>query len=722
MATKNYVIGALILTILLGSIYITIPNQIKIQVFPTYTKYFVWEPTLLKPNGTWVNSASEYVYLYNGTKKLLATSRIVSNYTNETTTILYRVVNFADGISIIHNYTFDGSVTDINKIPIKEQIECLNCASYTLQIEVKNLMYNGGTREAHSPELFGHNMKVEWQDGSVFSKITQLINGGKLVLKYKPSSNYEIYDVKVSDPTFPPAGRIRSYYNFTVADTYPMNNGTDAMGNNHGSFSNGAYTCSGYFGMGLCLDGVNDWFNISNTNFFVDDNQNNFTIGYWVKPTVVNTNANDRMFFVKNSSMTSVLDFFTGSINNGTTFTVQGGTVRFPNTSTDKINQGEWTYVTVRLNGTRVYLYRNGIKVNDSLDSGISATAHPFPAITNISLGRPDANGLNGVIDEFIYMIEPLNDSAIYGLYLNYTAGYSPFNDTSIVTPPVYIPNTLYRTYFNFSDLSGVDAFGSNNGTFSNGATTTTGYLGNGLLCDGVNDWFNISNNNFMIDENQNNFTVCMWIKPTVLTTNANDRFFFVKNSSMISVIDFYIGNSKNTTAFTIFGGTTQLTNWSSDAVHQNQWSYLCTRWNNSRTYLYKNGIKVNDSLDSGIASDTHPLPAVTNISICRPDANGFNGVVDEFLYAVKPLNDTAIYGLYSNYTAGYSPFDDITVPPVPPTLFDPSWSVLTATAGTLVTGNINVTHPIQMVDTVIIEVQYPNGTRRNYTAVKRYV
>jgi len=57
-------------------------------------------------------------------------------------------------------------------------------------------------------------MKIEWQSGAYYAKISQLLTSDKLVIKYKGNSNYSIYNVRMFDP----AGNATEFLNMTYAD------------------------------------------------------------------------------------------------------------------------------------------------------------------------------------------------------------------------------------------------------------------------------------------------------------------------------------------------------------------------------------------------------------------------------------------------------------------------------------------------------------------------
>ena len=199
MAIKKYLGVFIILVILSASIYIMLPDKVKISVEKTRTKYFVWE------NESWILSATEYVNLFDGTTKMRAKNRNLSTITEMEITRIIRTSHWKDNITTIQTYTFDSSLEDIKSFPIKNEFECINCKGKIVHYEIRDILYEGETREITSPFSFGHKMKIEWQDGNYYSKVfQQKVASDKIIIKYRPESNYEFYKVRLFDPPATP--------------------------------------------------------------------------------------------------------------------------------------------------------------------------------------------------------------------------------------------------------------------------------------------------------------------------------------------------------------------------------------------------------------------------------------------------------------------------------------------------------------------------------------
>jgi len=171
-----------------------LPDQIRIDVKNTKTTYRVYE------DNSWVLAATEYVNLFDGTAKMRAKSRDVS-YTEDSGTIeILRIVNYKDAIITREKYVFDSSTDDITLVPILHETICINCVGKILQFEYRDILYDGETVDITSPFSFGHNMKLTWQDGTYRNKVYQQIVNDKIILRYRPESDFEIFNTRLFDP------------------------------------------------------------------------------------------------------------------------------------------------------------------------------------------------------------------------------------------------------------------------------------------------------------------------------------------------------------------------------------------------------------------------------------------------------------------------------------------------------------------------------------------
>lgn len=195
MAINKYYIGILIFVILTSSVYILLPDKVRIDIQKTKTLISVLE------DDKWVLGATEFLNLFDGTKKMRAKSRVITNKTEGNLITITRTAKWKDNITTIHDYVFNPTIPDVELVPIEETLTCINCEGKIVHFEYRNILYTGITREAISAESFGHNIKVEWQEGYDWAKVyQQKIASDKLIIRYKPQSDYEVYSVRLFDP------------------------------------------------------------------------------------------------------------------------------------------------------------------------------------------------------------------------------------------------------------------------------------------------------------------------------------------------------------------------------------------------------------------------------------------------------------------------------------------------------------------------------------------
>ncbi|MFA5132999.1 MAG: hypothetical protein WC444_06760 [Candidatus Paceibacterota bacterium] len=213
--TTKITIGFLILTILSVSIYIMLPEGAKIVVSDTNTKLYVWE------DSSWELGATETVKLYNGSKLMTAKSRS-HGYENisETEFHLIRNVTYASNITVQQTYVFNPMLDKVDFVSLSSIIRCLNCKGKILQVEYSNLEgFTEATRDAISPENFGHNIRIIWQNGAYYAKVRQLVGEDKLTIKYKPIINDEIFNIEMNNPQkkiIKNCIGVTTYYNETI--------------------------------------------------------------------------------------------------------------------------------------------------------------------------------------------------------------------------------------------------------------------------------------------------------------------------------------------------------------------------------------------------------------------------------------------------------------------------------------------------------------------------
>ena len=210
MVTKTHV-GVLLLAILSVSIYVQMDEQVKLHVDNYKSVFSVWE------DDKWVVSGKEYSRLFDGVKLSYADKREVTSEVNGNLVTIKRLIEYKNGAKQINTYSFDGSIDDKELFPISHQIEMFNAKGKILEYTARELLYTGESRIATSPESFGHSMKVEWEGEPYIHKIYKYKwkDEAKLTLRYRIESDYEVYKIRLFDPT-----TTTIYLNGTSADRY----------------------------------------------------------------------------------------------------------------------------------------------------------------------------------------------------------------------------------------------------------------------------------------------------------------------------------------------------------------------------------------------------------------------------------------------------------------------------------------------------------------------
>ncbi len=451
MAKTKQIIGALILVILTASIYILMPDNVRIDVKKTYSTFKVWE------NGTWIVAGQEYTLLYDGTTKMRASSRSVNYSVEGNKTTIVRNSRFKDNIIAMDTYVFDGSNEDVGLFPISHTINVQNGEGKILVYEVTKLLYMGETKkDLTSPQKFGHKMEIEWEDGNYYSRIWKYSNRdeGKLTIKYRPDSNNFTKKVRLFDPSpsiefvppTPPNATTTSntsieinvsiieanlsevkfnwnttnYTIFNDSLVLMMNfDNVSALGENDtlvvdisGTGNNG--TCSGVncpvwnntgkYGGAFEFDGVNDIIISSPINLSI------FSIGTWAKPDGLQTLAASIISDKYPPYVNYALSF------KGNTLDVEGGIyiAGWHKTPVFTLTDGEWVYLVLTYDGAVLRLYVNGV-----MEEYLNWVGIPESSGSELRIGRrwDAANYFNGSIDEVRIWNRSLSASEIQQLY-----------------------------------------------------------------------------------------------------------------------------------------------------------------------------------------------------------------------------------------------------------------------------------------------------------------
>ena len=224
MANKIF-IGILTIVIFSTIFYVYGPG-VRLRVDDDKSVLYTSPPGELR----WVVVGTEYDKMFDGTTKMNRrpsdiTREIFIDYSTNLTKIV-RTTPYIRGPVIVHTWYFDGNLNRKDTVPISEMIEIYNGSGYIYQYEVRDLYYDGETMDAvtlsqqqNNPYkiFFDMDTKIEWDDKSYWSKVYM---SGIFKARYRPDSDYELYEIRLYDPTQITAC---DSTDFTSADSYYMN-------------------------------------------------------------------------------------------------------------------------------------------------------------------------------------------------------------------------------------------------------------------------------------------------------------------------------------------------------------------------------------------------------------------------------------------------------------------------------------------------------------------
>ena len=235
MVTKK--LGLLIIVILAASIAVTM-NDVRIKVTPSSTTFYVFQ------DGVWLVGGVESNALYNGTKSI---SRGTTTLSSFPVGMQYKIIrNASYGKAIVTDtYLFDGISKDKELFPVYHTIQVLNGKGLTYQYTAGSLQYSGpNLKNVPSPQSFGRNMKITFQDGWKSNTLTKLTSGGSLKVKYAVTSNNQVFNVRMFDPWWS-LGNSYTYEEQVPDAGYPDSGGrlTDGIAVNNWDCGGGLHTC-----------------------------------------------------------------------------------------------------------------------------------------------------------------------------------------------------------------------------------------------------------------------------------------------------------------------------------------------------------------------------------------------------------------------------------------------------------------------------------------------
>jgi hypothetical protein len=202
----------------------------------------------------------------------------------------------------------------------------------------------------------------------------------------------------------------------------------------------------------------------------------------------------------------------------------------------------------------------------------------------------------------------------------------------------------------NATDLSG----NNNNGTV-NGATLTTDRFGNpnsAYLFNGTTDNITVNSSTSLNFQTANKFSISYWINPATLSASQSS---FVINKQIgsganqdgwNSVVDvdyssgFRIQNGTSTSACAL--------NSNPSSIATNQFYHIVQVYNNGTSYIYKNGILLNQSSCSALIGDNTSTMLIGLPTFTYSNVKGFNGKIDDIRIYNRSLSQCDVDSLFN--------------------------------------------------------------------------
>jgi len=280
------------------------------------------------------------------------------------------------------------------------------------------------------------------------------------------------------------------------------NNANDSAGNNPGERVNGASYDSGMVGVGFSLDGsLEESVEIPYASTMATPT---FTIEAWVYPS--DWNGGQAFIFGQAYGRQLIVCDGEFGLEVAMMITDEDGIFDGVGWAGGEIPIGQWTHLAGTWDGTQVRLYVNGVPAAQrTLDfSGLGDSTCGF-SIGGINNSCATEQYFTGVIDEVSLYDRPLLAGEINAIYAAGAAGKCSTAPSCVSTPPAAIAWWPFE-----GDAS--DNFGNCPGGLPNGASFTTGEVGEALSLNGVNQCVRVAYSPSLAS---GSFSVEAWVNPS---------------------------------------------------------------------------------------------------------------------------------------------------------------------------------------------------------------
>ena len=426
----------------------------------------------------------------------------------------------------------------------------------------------------------------------------------------------------------------------------------DSVGTNHGSLMNGCSFTTGKVGNAFSFDGVNDYVDLGDV---MDIGLGSWSYAFWFKVTT----TTGQIIFSKSVASGIVGRFWSTLTSNKLDFNLMSdgyGTITI--TSATTISTNVWYHCALVVDRSdKLKMYINGSLEtvvntgrtnnltssnveNPNLSSSNYNTLAPFRIGAYTSADTITATSFFvGQVDSFTVWNRAINIDDVTQLYNSGTGAQYPFTGT-------------------FSSAG--NQLGVDNGTLMNGASLSTGKIGQAFTFDGVNDYVALPDNSF-------NFTGDFSVSAWIYVSNLSGEKYIISNVNGNAIglnFGWCFGLFNNQLSFGSYGNTIYSAWMSGDTLLLNTWYHvLVTKKSSQKPKFYINGNLSTSTLhpnSTGIdstnpiySSATYPnIKSAIGTYIYNNGSSSYaywNGKIDALNVWQKELTQSEITELYNS-------------------------------------------------------------------------
>jgi hypothetical protein len=336
-------------------------------------------------------------------------------------------------------------------------------------------------------------------------------------------------------------------------------------------------------------------------------------------------------------------------------------------TGTTDITDGRWHFACGTRNSTTDTLYVDGKIEAIGSNSGClvaGLNSLPFSIGATASATNPSAYFTNGIVQDAMLFDKALLKEELDEIYkqiLN-RGVYGNLTLQSRTATKYNLSDNSLMAFWSFNNDNSTTAFdelGNYNGTYSNGAISSSnfGIIGNSSYFDGVDDLINTEIDNNTIFTQANGFTISSWILVKVSPAGTATARIFDKSSANTVANGVALWLSSIRDINLRIGG--------SNLIRTPAGSYIDNKWFFVATTIHANGSAIvyvdGKPTTVGTLSPTSGITTTTNLTLGnRANATDrpLNGELDEFrIYnrVLSPSEILDIYNLGSSYISDWT-------------------------------------------------------------------